>query len=421
MKKKERICMNPMYLKDFRKKRKLTQKEFALSAGISLQSLKFYETGRRELTLDKFREIKSKFGCLEHDPSRLRVMVDYVRITLMSIRDLEFFCKKFLHVAFKDFQSYESKLMNYNHLWKRGDIWIFDYFDKFETGNYQITMQLSGKGCRQMELVFENEGVTWLDFFQELKIAYGEDMRVTRLDLAIDELYQGYEKETEQFLLSDMITKYYHKELDFDSMRTWNYIGGGSLNFEDEQEIEENRQGISLYFGSRQSEMYFNFYEKRYELAKQENLSVEESLEVFGIWNRYEIRLSHGKAQGVVEEYLLGVDLAEIARALINSKINVYDGLNDYGAYLMDKKWQLLFGGVEPLKLSTQPEAYNIERTIRWLMHQVSDSLALVEEYDKLVCEENLRMIINSGELNDRGEKILNSVRSSLSCMQKSS
>lgn len=413
--------MNPMYLKEFRKKRKLTQKKFALSAGISLQSLKFYETGRRELTLDKFREIKSKFGCLEHDPSRLRVMVDYVRITLMSIRDLEFFCKKFLHVAFKDFQSYESKLMNYNHLWKRGDIWIFDYFDKFETGNYQITMQLSGKGCRQMELIFKNEGITWLDFFQELKIAYGEDMRVTRLDLAIDELYQGYEKETEQFLLSDMITKYYHKELDFNSMRTWNYIGGGSLNFEDEQEIEENRQGISLYFGSRQSEMYFNFYEKRYELAKQENLSVEESLEVFGIWNRYEIRLSHGKAQGVVEEYLLGVDLAEIARALINSKINVYDGLNDYGAYLMDKKWQLLFGGVEPLKLSTQPESYNIERTIRWLMHQVSDSLALVEEYDKLVCEENLRMIINSGELNDRGEKILNSVRSSLSCMQKSS
>ncbi|WP_048800252.1 replication initiation factor domain-containing protein [Streptococcus constellatus] len=406
--------MNPMYLKDFRKKRKLTQKKFALSAGISLQSLKFYETGRRELTLDKFREIKSKFGCLEHDPSRLRVMVDYVRITLMSIRDLEFFCKKFLHVAFKDFQSYESKLMNYNHLWKRGDIWIFDYFDKFETGNYQITMQLSGKGCRQMELIFENERITWLDFFQELKIAYGEDMRVTRLDLAIDELYQGYEKETEQFLLSDMITKYYHKELDFNSMRTWNYIGGGSLNFEDEQEIEENRQGISLYFGSRQSEMYFNFYEKRYELAKQENLSVEESLEVFGIWNRYEIRLSHGKAQGVVEEYLLGVDLAEIARALINSKINVYDGLNDYGAYLMDKKWQLLFGGVEPLKLSTQPETYNIERTIRWLMHQVSDSLALVEEYDKLVCEENLRMIINSGELNDRGEKILNAVRSSL-------
>lgn len=413
--------MNPMYLKDFRKKRKLTQKKFALSAGISLQSLKFYETGRRELTLDKFREIKSKFGCLEYDPSRLRVMVDYVRITLMSIRDLEFFCKKFLHVAFKDFQSYESKLMNYNHLWKRGDIWIFDYFDKFETGNYQITMQLSGKGCRQMELIFGNEGITWLDFFRELKIAYGEDMRVTRLDLAIDELYQGYEKETEQFLLSDMITKYYHKELDFNSMRTWNYIGGGSLNFEDEQEIEENRQGISLYFGSRQSEMYFNFYEKRYELAKQENLSVEESLEVFGIWNRYEIRLSHGKAQGVVEEYLLGVDLAEIARALINSKINVYDGLNDYGAYLMDKKWQLLFGGVEPLKLSTQPESYNIERTIRWLMYQVSDSLALVEEYDKLVCEENLRMIINSGELNDRGEKILNSVRSSLSCMQKSS
>ena len=406
--------MNPMYLKEFRKKKRLKQKEFALSAGISLQSLKFYETGRRELTLDKFREIKSKFGYLEHDSSRLQVMVDYVRITVMSVRDLEFFCQKFLRVSFEDFQSYESKLMNYNHLWKRGDIWIFDYFDKFDTGNYQITVQLSGQGCRQMELVFENEGITWLDFFQEMFAAYGEDMRLTRLDLAIDELYRGYESESEQFLLSDMIAKYYRKELDFESMRMWNYIGGGSLNFEDEREIEENRQGISLYFGSRQSEMYFNFYEKRYEFAKQEGISVEESLEIFGVWNRYEIRLSHKKAQSVIEEYLFGVDLAEIARALINSKIQVFDGTNDWGAYMMDRKWQLLFGGVEPLKLTTRPEAYNIDRTIRWLMHQVSDSLALVEEYDKLVCEENLRMIINSGELNDRGEKILKSVRSSL-------
>lgn len=131
-----------------------------------MQSLKFYETGRRELTLDKFREIKSKFGCLEYDPSRLRVMVDYVRITLMSIRDLEFFCKKFLHVAFKDFQSYESKLMNYNHLWKRGDIWIFDYFDKFETGNYQITMQLSGKVVAKWNSFLKMRELLGLIFFE---------------------------------------------------------------------------------------------------------------------------------------------------------------------------------------------------------------------------------------------------------------
>jgi len=37
------------------------------------------------------------------------------------------------------------------------------------------------------------------------------------------------------------------------------------VDFENPLETE-NRQGLSIYLGSRQSEMYFNFYEKRYEI-----------------------------------------------------------------------------------------------------------------------------------------------------------
>ncbi|HHK2028116.1 TPA: replication initiation factor domain-containing protein, partial [Streptococcus pyogenes] len=133
---------------------------------------------------------------------------------------------------------------------------------------YQITLQLSGQGCRQLELLMEQENFAWLDWLIYLRRSYRDEMNVTRFDLAIDELYLGKDRENEHFLLSDMIVKYYHHELAFESLRTWNYIGGGALNFNDMEEIEQNRQGISLYFGSRQSEMYFNFYEKRYELAK---------------------------------------------------------------------------------------------------------------------------------------------------------
>ena len=35
-------------------------------------------------------------------------------------------------------------------------------------------------------------------------------------------------------------------------------------------------KGLSLYFGSRQSPLYFNFYQKDYELARKESMSVEE-------------------------------------------------------------------------------------------------------------------------------------------------
>ena len=198
--------------------------------------------------------------------------------------------------------------------------------------------------------------------------------------------------------------KLYAKEIVIDTIRKWNITGGGS--FTDNDDMEANH-GLSLYFGSRQSQLYFNFYEKRYEIARMENISLEESLEIFGIWNRYELRFSDQKAQGVVEEYINGVDLGEIARGIVNKEIQVYDGVTRFGAYKPDEKWQSLFGGVEPLKLSTSPQPYSIERTIRWLTYQVANSLALVTEADKIMQTEYMKMIQNSGEITDRGEAIL--------------
>ena len=98
-----------------------------------------------------------------------------------------------------------------------------------------------------------------------------------------------------------------------------------------------------------------------------------------------------------MEEYINGVDLGEIARGIVNKEIQVYDGVTRFGAYKPDEKWQRLFGGVEPLKLSTNPQPYSIERTIRWLTYQVANSLALVSEADKILQTEYMKMIQNSG------------------------
>ena len=293
--------------------------------------------------------------------------------------------------------------MNYTHLWQRGNIWIFDFFDKVESKDYQACLQLSGQGCREMEVLLEHRGITWQTFLQNLIYSY-EDCRVKRLDIALDELYKGYGKEDEQIHIPKLIDKLYAKEIVLKTLRKWNVTGGGS--FTDNEDMEANH-GLSIYFGSRQSQLYFNFYEKRYELAQQENISLEESLEIFGIWNRYELRFSDHKAQGAIEEYIHGVDLGEIARGVVNKEIQVYDGVNQFGAYKPDKKWQQLFGGVEPLKLSTSPQPYSIERTIKWLTYQVANSLALVSEADKIMHTEYMRMIQNSGEITDRGTAML--------------
>lgn len=402
------------YLKQFRKKTGLNQQEFANAVGMSQSMVSQYERGARKLSNDTYSSIKKAFGYDDAEKERLRVLIDYVRITFKSVRDLDFFCTMLLHCKFKDFRSVTSGLMNYNHVWQRGNIWIFDFADKFDTGNYQITLQMSGQGCREFECVLAKYDLTWFDFFKDLDFSYRATMNVTRLDIAIDELYLGKGNESEQFELSDMITKYYNQELYFEKLRRWNYVGGGRLNYEDEQDREDNRQGISLYFGSRQSELYLNFYEKRFERAKQDGISVEDALCVYDEWNRYEIRLAHKKANAVVQEYLQGIDLGEIARGLINANFDVYDGVNEWGAYIADKKWQKLFGGSLPLLLSTKPEPYSIERTIKWLSQQVAPSLALVSEYDKIVQEDYLAMILNSGEITERGQQMLDDIKNSL-------
>ncbi|MEI4334231.1 replication initiation factor domain-containing protein [Streptococcus suis] len=396
---KDRV-VNGRYLKKFRKERiGVSQKDFASMVGLSLNTIKSYESNRRMLTTEKFLEMKEQLGYLNNESNRLEVLIDYVRITFMDVRDLEYFVERYLYCPLSEFESNETRLMMYTHLWKRGDIWIFDYADKSRTDNYQMTLQLSGKGCRQMELIMEREGITWCEFFQKM-LFERKDMRVRRLDIAMDELYQGIDKEHEQVNLSDLIRKLYSKELYYEKMKTWNAVDGGKLD-------GSANQGLSLYFGSRQSNMYFNFYEKRYELARREGMTVSESLGVFGVWNRYEIRLAREKAEAVVEEFTGGVDLAEIARGLINSRLEVFDGTNEYGGYVPDEKWQKLFGGVEPLTLSVRPEPYDIESTVKWLIYQVSNSLLLVDEADKILNTQYLQMILNAGELTDKAKATL--------------
>ena len=400
--------ISPFNLKKFRQETGMSQKQFAEAIDLPTRTYRSYESGERGLTIEKFQNLKEKLGFhKDYEENRLRARIDYVRISFPSLRDLESFCKNFLYCHLTEFTEQETRLMNYTHLWQRGNIWIFDFFDKTETKDFQACLQLSGQGCREMEVLLEHKGVTWQTFFQNLLYTY-EDCRIKRLDIALDELYKGFGREDEQIHLPELIERLYAKEIILKSLKKWNVTGGGS--FTNNEDMEANH-GLSIYFGSRQSQLYFNFYEKRYELAQQENISLEESLEIFGIWNRYEIRFSDQKAQGTIEEYVNGVDLGEIARGVVNKEIQVYNGTNKFGAYKQDEKWQTLFGGVDPLKLSTSPQPYSFERTIRWLTHQVSNSLALVNEADKIMQTEYMKMIQNSGEITDRGNAMLNLIK----------
>ncbi|WP_258863023.1 hypothetical protein [Streptococcus infantis] len=44
------------------------------------------------------------------------------------------------------------------------------------TNDYQTCLQLSGQGCRELELLLEDKGITWQIFLQNILYSY-EDVR----------------------------------------------------------------------------------------------------------------------------------------------------------------------------------------------------------------------------------------------------
>ena len=153
-----------------------------------------------------------------------------------------------------------------------------------------------------------------------------------------------------------------------------------------------------------------NFYEKRYELAKKENMSVREAVEIFGVWNRFELRFQDYKSMAFLEEVSQGREIADTARAVLNKEIVVYNGVGEYGEYIPYRPWQEVLGGYETLKLTMKPEVYDVEKTFRWLIDQVSNSLVLFDEIGKKVSINYLRRILEAGELTDKYQKILEQI-----------
>ena len=400
-------------LKDFRKERKMTRKELSIKTGIPVSTIKAYENGYRTFKKEDFLEIKNHFTLKKCDKELTRYMIDYFRFTLHKESDVYYVAKKFF--GFDIMLNPETtSFMKYELLYRYGDIWFFGFNSSFsENGEDKdrITVQLSGQGCRQLELYLESENITWIDFIKRLKQNYGENFSVTRIDIAVDEM--AMEDTKENFDLSSLITRYYNQDIVSPYLKNFSFVGGGGFDFENPLETE-NRQGLSIYLGSRQSEMYFNFYEKRYEIAKKEGISVSDSVRLFGIWNRYEVCFSQGKARSFISEILSGADIAELTRSIFRGAIQIYDGTDERGFRKFDCKWQLLFGNNEAVRLSVSPEPYTVEKTIRWLVERVSNSLVYVSEIDRLFMQENMKKIMESGEITPRQRKQLDFLQSQL-------
>ena len=188
-----------------------------------------------------------------------------------------------------------------------------------------------------------------------------------------------------------------------------NFDFNGGFSFEKGKLINK---GLSLYFGSRQSPLYFNFYQKDYELARKEGISVDEARERYEIKNRYEIRLSDEKAFLFVEYFLSsGESLDWLVKEIVNASLTVFE--IEEGMKVYCKEWYDVIDKMEGLRLSVQGEKPSIEKTLRWLSNYLAPSLKMIRLIDLRLGTNELMERIDYAELKEKHEELIDQVCSS--------
>ena len=140
--------------------------------------------------------------------------------------------------------------------------------------------------------------------------------------------------------------------------------------------------GRTLYLGSLKSDVYFCIYEKDYEQYVKLGTPLEEA----DIINRFEIRLRNERAYYAVRDLLTYYDAEQTAFSIINQYVRFVDEEPDKrkNDWKLNDRWAWFIGdNRQSLKLTTKPEPYTLERTLRWVQRQVAPTLKMLKKIDK--------------------------------------
>lgn len=171
-------------------------------------------------------------------------------------------------------------------------------------------------------------------------------------------------------------------------------------------EADKGGMGHTLYIGSFSSEVYFCCYEKNYEQYAKLGIPIEE----VPIKNRFEIRLKNERAYYAVRELLTNYDAEQTAFSIINQYIRFADKEPDKrkSDWKTNARWSWFIGeGRPPVKLTTKPEPYTLERTLNWLQRQVAPTLKMLKKIDKDNQTDYLETIEQQARLTERHHQII--------------
>ena len=164
--------------------------------------------------------------------------------------------------------------------------------------------------------------------------------------------------------------------------------------------------GRTLYLGSLKSDVYFCIYEKDYEQYVKLGTPLEEA----DIINRFEIRLRNERAYYAVRDLLTYYDAEQTAFSIINQYVRFVDEEADKrkNDWKLNDRWAWFIGdNRQSLKLTTKPEPYTLDRTLRWVQRQVAPTLKMLKKIDKGNGTDYMETIEQQAKLTEKHEMII--------------
>lgn len=375
------------HLKEKRLAYGLSQNRLAVATGITRQYLSDIETGKVKPSEDLQQSLWEALERFNPD-APLEMLFDYVRIRFPTT-DVQQVVENILQLKLSYFLHEDYGFYSYSEHYALGDIFVLCSHE-LDKG---VLVELKGRGCRQFESYLLAQQRSWYEFFMDVLVAGGV---MKRLDLAINDRAGILD-------IPDLTAKCNREEC-VSLFRSFKSYASGELVKHNEQ--DKAGMGHTLYIGSLKSEVYFCCYEKNYEQYAKLGVPIEEA----PIKNRFEIRLKDERAYYAVRELLTHYDAEQTAFSIINHYIRFVDREPEKRKtdWKLNERWAWFIGKDRPpIKLTTDPEPYTLERTLDWISRQVAPTLKMLKKIDAGNSTSYLKEIEDNAKLTEKHLQII--------------
>ncbi|MDT2731551.1 replication initiation factor domain-containing protein [Streptococcus parauberis] len=344
---------------------------------------------------EKFELLIETTKISKDDNKQLTASIDYLRVRFRTCQ-FQRIINEVMGLGNKPFISEVYSRYGYTGFESFNHINLYYAVDDDQQGTL---IEMTGQGCREFEWYLINEQKrSWTHFFKkcyEFSSSFEDKhfdrkdfVRFTRIDIALDEHYS----EIGNYDLGRLNEK---KEAGLISRKAkkYRFIDG---------ESNKKSDGKTIYFGTRQSDVMLSFYEKDYEQCAKLKLELSTYHKLYGLKNRYEIRLNGDASNKFIFDHIhKKTDIGLEAIKVLNYQLQVFE-MKD-SRRVLDIEWYSIFGVTDVVKFEMKPKYFPIgEKEYQWYERSVAGVRKRLEIIENITGKSRLEEIDELAEVKEK-------------------